>query len=133
MSLAASRNARAPKVQRGNILRNDCAFSINSKLKLIIITFIICAAACNQKPSAADDQLTANVYHGTGVIEALDRDKAKIKIKHEAIENYMDAMTMTFKAQDARLLENLQVGDKIDFTLEERAGIVTIIAIKKRA
>ena len=44
----------------------------------------------------------------------------------------MPAMSMECRPRDSMLLEALKPGDRIEFTLEDEAGIATIIEIKKR-
>lgn len=102
------------------------------RTKIFIIGALLCACitACSQK--GATNQSLVATYHGTGVVESVDREKGRVKINHENIKGYMDAMTMNFKLKDAKLSDGLNVGDKIDFTLEDVAGIVRVTEIKKR-
>ena len=43
----------------------------------------------------------------------------------------MPKMTMEFYVKEKRELEQLKVGDKVDFVLEDNAGAEQIINIKK--
>ena len=52
-----------------------------------------------------------------GVVKALNPDQKEITISHEAISNYMAAMTMPFKVKESRELAGLQRGDEITFQL----------------
>ena len=45
-------------------------------------------------------------------------DGNTIVIRHEAISNYMDAMTMPFKVKETNELAGLRIGDEISFRLE---------------
>ncbi len=60
-----------------------------------------------------------NIKHFTvtGVVAELKPDGKTIVVRHEAIPDYMDAMTMPFKARDLRELGTLQPGDEISFRL----------------
>jgi protein SCO1/2 len=60
-------------------------------------------------------------FSGHGVIQELPPGSATVVIKHEAISNYMAAMTMPFKVREARLLAGLRPGDKISFRLNVTA------------
>jgi len=51
------------------------------------------------------------------VVQELKPEDRIVVIRHEAISNYMDAMTMPFKVKDANELAGLQRGSKIDFEL----------------
>lgn len=44
----------------------------------------------------------------------------------------MEGMQMEFDVTDASMLNGLAVNDHVDFTLEDRAGIMRVTAIQKR-
>jgi protein SCO1/2 len=52
-----------------------------------------------------------------GVVEELKPDGKTAIIKHETIPNYMDAMTMQFRAKDTNELSAVRPGDEISFRL----------------
>ena len=67
-----------------------------------------------------------------GVVRKIDRASNRISIKHEAIPNLnMPAMTMSFLAQNPRLLVGLSVGDNIKFTADEIDGELTVLWLEK--
>lgn len=70
-------------------------------------------------------------YDGTGVVKAVNAERRKITLAHEAIKDYMDAMTMDYRVKDKLLLDGIRIGDRVDFTLEDTNGIILITAIKK--
>ena len=86
----------------------------------------------DQKTAGPASQITTNTYHGAGVVEAIDGDRRTIKINHGDIKGYMEAMSMDFHVRDKSLLDQVKVGDPVNFTLEERANIVVITDISKR-
>ncbi len=109
---------------------------INIILTLLSLTLVV---AC-QRPSptstnnptvASQRGVTSATHHGVGVVEAIDIEKRTIKINHEEIKNYMDAMSMEFHTRNPALLNALKAGDRIEFTLEDAAGIVVVTDIKK--
>jgi protein SCO1 len=57
------------------------------------------------------------VLSARGVVQELMPEDRIVVIRHEAISNYMDAMTMPFKVKDTNELAGLQRGSKIDFEL----------------
>lgn len=79
-------------------------------------------AACDRKPVVTPAQgsiptPTQQVFQVAGtVIELLPADKS-VRIKHEAIPGYMDAMTMPFEARDTNELASLEAGDQVKFRL----------------
>ncbi|MBI3649753.1 MAG: copper-binding protein [Acidobacteria bacterium] len=83
-------------------------------------------AACKQR-------VTAVVTHeGVGVIEEVDTEASVIQINHEAIDDYMPAMSMPYKVKDKALLEKIKTGDKVAFTVEDSAAGIFVIDVKKQ-
>jgi Cu/Ag efflux protein CusF len=62
----------------------------------------------------------------------LDPKLPSIKIDHEDIAGLMPAMEMDFAVTEVSLLNGLAVNDRIDFTVVDNTGQMTITAIKKR-
>ena len=80
-------------------------------------------------PAAA---VEARSYPGVGTVKAINPKAPSIEIDHGDIEGLMPAMQMEFEVSDAALLNGLQVNDQIDFTIEDRTGIMRVTAIKKK-
>jgi protein SCO1/2 len=56
-------------------------------------------------------------FFAKGVIQEINTDARTVLIRHEAISNYMNAMTMPFKVKDTNVLAGVRAGDKILFRL----------------
>lgn len=56
-------------------------------------------------------------YALKGKIYALFPQLSLAEVEHEAITDYMEAMTMKFPLKDKRLFDRLKVGDRISATL----------------
>jgi len=52
-----------------------------------------------------------------GVVRELNPGDQTVTISHEAVSNFMSAMTMPFKVKDAKLLAGLHPGDQVSFRL----------------
>lgn len=57
------------------------------------------------------------MFSGRGLVEELNSGNQTVVIKHEAISNYMDAMTMPFHAKNPSDLAKLKRGDQVTFQL----------------
>ena len=94
------------------------------------------ASTASPSPSAAASGPAAAVatrnYTGVGTVKALNLKAPSIEIDHGDIEGLMPAMQMEFDVSDASLLNGLQVNDRIDFTIEDRTGVMRVTAIKKK-
>jgi Cu/Ag efflux protein CusF len=80
-------------------------------------------------PAAA---VTSKGYPAVGVVKAINPAAPSIEINHEDIEGLMPAMQMEFEVSDAAMLNGIAVNDRIDFTVEDRAGVMRVTAIQKR-
>ena len=66
-----------------------------------------------------------------GEVRKVDREQAKITLKHAEIKALdMPAMTMVFAVKDRALLERVKVGDKVRFKAEQEAGRYTVTEIE---
>ena len=59
----------------------------------------------------------AQRYDGTGLVLRVDAPHKTVLVSHDAIPGYMDAMTMPYSVRDPHLLDHLEPGQKIGFTL----------------
>ena len=97
---------------------------------LVVASALSLAAACHS--TAVELHNTTGASHrGTGVVVALDAAKGRVKIQHEKIEGYMDAMTMWFEVKDQKLLQGIDVNDRIEFVVTEEASADVMTEIKK--
>jgi Cu/Ag efflux protein CusF len=87
------------------------------------------ASAAASGPAAA---VATRTYPGVGTVKALNPRAPSIEIDHGDIEGLMPAMQMEFEVSDGALLSGLAVNDRIDFTIEDRTGVMRVIAIKKQ-
>jgi protein SCO1/2 len=79
-------------------------------------------SACSDKPSptpASANPSATNVqtFQVKGVIKGLHTDNKTVDIRHEAITNFMPAMTMPFDVKDPKELTGLKTNDPVTFRL----------------
>ena len=66
-----------------------------------------------------------------GEVRKIDKDAAKITLKHGPIKNLdMPPMTMVFQVKDRALLDKAKVGDKVRFAVEQQSGAYVVTAIE---
>src|SRR5689334_19891286 len=73
----------------------------------------------------------ATTYQGRGRALEIDRDHHRVRIAHQDIPGFMQAMTMSFAVADNQLLEGLRPGDEVEFTIESSVESTVISAIRK--
>jgi Cu/Ag efflux protein CusF len=76
-------------------------------------------------------------FNGVGLVTKIVTDpkygnEPSVELNHDEIEGLMPAMIMEFYVKDKALLNNLTIGDKVEFTIEEKGGSEIISAIKKK-
>ena len=111
-------------------------------LVLIAASSTLTACGSDQAPSAssmpnmpaaqqpAGGQAAEN--RGMGVVQSVDAANGSLTIAHEPIAGLgWPAMTMSFKVDQASLLEGVEVGEHIEFTLRGRDMSAVVTSIKK--
>src|SRR6187549_1713736 len=80
----------------------------------LFLLFILLLSACKSSNQAANGASgTAKRYPFKGKVVAVDKDKKKATIDHDAIEGYMAAMTMDFPIHADWLWDDLRPGSDI--------------------
>lgn len=82
--------------------------------------------------TAASDKAQIKTYDGTGAVTKINLEIGSIELDHEEVKGLMPAMKMEFYVADKKMLDNLKIGDRVDFTLEDNAGAERIVSIKKK-
>jgi len=66
-----------------------------------------------------------------GEVRKVDMGSKKITLKHGEIKNLdMPAMTMVFQVKDPAMLEKVKAGDKVQFTVDNVNGAMTVLTIE---
>ena len=110
---------------------------------VIAVCFLLAlSVACNNQPANPQPASTPvsgpaaavqpHSYQGVGVVTGLDPKLPGIKINHDDIAGLMPAMEMEFAVKEVALLDGLAVNDRIDFTIVDNTGEMTVTAIKKK-
>ena len=82
------------------------------------------APAGHQAPAAAE--LT------DGEVRKIDKETGKITLRHGELKNLnMAAMTMVLRVKDGAMLDQVKVGDKVQFAADRVNGAVTIVQMQR--
>ena len=105
-------------------------------LTALIMAFILSNLACTEtgtQPAPGNsNQPEIKTYQAVGIVTKMNQERRAVEINHEDIEGLMPAMTMEFYVKDRALLERIRVGDKVNFTIEEKLGTQVISKIEKQ-
>ncbi|NNE67123.1 MAG: hypothetical protein HKN33_11215 [Pyrinomonadaceae bacterium] len=100
---------------------------MSTKLFFTVLFATVLAISCTN-PTEEGPQ----VFHGTGKILAVDAEKGTVTIDHGEIKGLMSAMTMDFDAKDKKILENIDVGDQVKFSLSKFGEDIDLVSIRRQ-
>src|SRR3954467_801288 len=82
-------------------------------------SLILCASCSSRHSSDAPGSASAKQesHSLTGVVRQIKPENQIIVISHEAVPDYMSAMTMLFKVRDSKILATLQTNTAVTFRL----------------
>jgi protein SCO1/2 len=87
------------------------------------VLLTLATAACrpgpaeSSGPATAKTNLAPTIYQAKGVIQEVLPEQKKVKIAHEKIPGYMDAMVMILDVKQADELKGFQPGDQVSFRM----------------
>jgi Cu(I)/Ag(I) efflux system protein CusF len=76
----------------------------------------------------------ASAQSVNGEVRKIDEAASKITLKHgpiKALDMTDESMTMVFTVQDAAMLKQVKVGDKVKFDADRVNGKITVTKIEK--
>jgi protein SCO1/2 len=79
---------------------------------LVIAIFAASVAACRSQSSGNQQR-----YELKGVVVSVDKRGSTVTISHQAIPDYMEAMTMPFKLKDEWAFDKMEPGNRVQATL----------------
>jgi Cu/Ag efflux protein CusF len=102
-------------------------FIMNKNLKTLILAMLMASAfqsahAADQKtaPVETTGKASAAVEIIDGEVRKVDKANNKIVMQHSEIKSMgMPGMAMGFRLKDPAMINKLQVGDKVKFTVEQ--------------
>ena len=85
---------------------------------------LVLTASCGKSPDSANRapaqtliNTNQRLFQVKGRVVSVKPNDKQVEIKHEAIPNYMPAMTMSFDVKDAKELDGLLAGDSVSFRM----------------
>jgi Cu/Ag efflux protein CusF len=72
--------------------------------------------------AAAQETATEGIFHGRGVVKAVDPRNGAVTLAHDDIEGLKPAMEMTYRVQTHGLSDSLRPGDTVDFSIDASAS-----------
>jgi len=83
----------------------------------------LCSAA------AAQQDAIESVFHGRGIIKAVEPGTGEVTIAEEGIDGFAPASETTYRVQASEVSECLRPGDAVDFTIDAARHVVLRVNI----
>ncbi len=92
---------------------------------IAVFAMLVTLSACGQQAEESQEDTESTeetaapveTHEAVGVLKAFLPDGEHIRVDHEAIPGFMEAMTMSFAVKDTTLFQSVLVEDSIRFTL----------------
>ncbi len=115
------------------------------KLTSLIVMAVVLGLACGTGGSNADQSQTQlqpapvkttttprdGNYPAKGKVTKINLELGSVELDHEDIPGVMSRMIMEFYVKDKAILDDVKVGDEVDFVLEYKHPAETIVSLKK--
>jgi Cu(I)/Ag(I) efflux system protein CusF len=114
-----------------------------AKLSFLVVAASAWGAASDQRDSqtawpllctssaVAEESAARGVFHGIGIVTAVDSAKGWLTLDHQAIDGFMGAMEMMYRVEPPRLTASLRIGDRVAFDID--AGRYAIVGVQALA
>jgi protein SCO1/2 len=86
-------------------------------LCLLLFALLLAAACRREAPPATAAPDSVQTFPAHGLVRQITPYRLTVTIRHDAITNYMGAMTMDFSVRDTNALAQIAPGDEINFRL----------------
>ena len=110
----------------------EVGFSVDNSAGGFIVTEIMPVGSEVMTKSGDESQMVkAGGMDAQGIVKTIRASQGKVKIEHGPIEKLgMPSMTMVFKVTDPALLNSLEKGEVIDFSVDNTSGGFVITDIQ---
>jgi len=97
--------------------------------RLAAILALAAAALACLPVARAEETAATGVFHGRGIVVAVQPKTGALTLDHEAIPGFMDAMEMMYRVSAPAVSKDLEPGDRIEFAID--AGKYLILSVKR--
>jgi len=74
------------------------------------------------------ESAAAGHFDGMGTVVEIDTGKSRVVLDHKEVEGLMAAMVMSYQVTPVTLLENIEAGDEVRFTIDPATRMIVEIA-----
>jgi FtsP/CotA-like multicopper oxidase with cupredoxin domain/Cu/Ag efflux protein CusF len=134
-------NFVGPDVERARFVTPDedvtlffhCHVAVHDKVGMTGSLVVGKGGAPRVAQAAAPKSDAATSVHGVGMVIAAVPRVGRLIVNHEEIKGFMAAMEMSYPVTPPSLLNGINPGDKIGFTIDPAKSVITAIEVIERA
>ncbi len=106
---------------------------VSNMLWLVVLGWSLVLAGCKGDGTGTPKAAADNQYDVRGKVVAMSPSKPAVTLDHEDIPGLMRAMQMEFAVEDAKLLDGIKVGDRVQGRLKKAESGYLITRLEKRS
>lgn len=110
----------------------EVGFTIEQRGRAFVVTGFQTAESSTPVQSPGATAAGQGNSDARGMVKAIDRERVRVKLKHGPIDRLeMPGMTMMFRVSDPSLLDTIQEGEDVGFTIERQGSAFVITGFQR--
>lgn len=93
----------------------------------------IAVGSAGMPAARAQESKASGIFHGVGVVKAIDPASGALTIDHGDIKGFMAAMEMMYRVKPRELSAGLHIGDRIAFDIDAKPYTIVGVKVLARA
>ncbi len=102
-------------------------------LCLAVVSGALGGSAAGIVVARAQESEATGIFHGVGVVMAVDAATGALTLNHEEIKGFMAAMEMMYRVAPRTLSAGLRPGDRVGFDIDAKAYTIVRIEVLEQA
>jgi Cu/Ag efflux protein CusF len=90
-------------------------------------------ALASRTPALSQETPQAGLFHGHGVVRAIQPGTGALTLDHGDIKGFMPAMEMMYRVRSPELSKDLRPGDTVDFIVDAAKDDITEVKLVSHA
>jgi Cu/Ag efflux protein CusF len=83
--------------------------------------------------AAAQETAAKGIFHGHGIVKAVQSGTGALTLSHDEIKGFMPAMEMMYRVRAPEVSKGLAPGDTIDFTIDAARYVILDVKVVSHA
>ena len=92
----------------------------------LVLAFAGCAP---DRAALAQETAAKGIFHGVGIVKAIDAATGALTLDHEDIVGFMAAMEMMYRVEPRELSAGVRVGDRVAFDIDAERYVIVAVKV----